>query len=117
MPLKDKDTTRLFFPIGEVASMFGVNTSLIRYYAEEFDVIKPHKNKKGNRLFTSKDLEYFTRIFSLIRDEGHSLAETKELMHMKASYREPTIKEELVNRLTKIRNNLQYLLKRLESGQ
>ena len=47
--LEDKETEKLFYSIGEVAEMFDVNTSLIRFWEKEFDVISPSKNKKGNR--------------------------------------------------------------------
>ena len=46
---QEKQPLKVYYSIGEVADMFGVNTSLIRFWEKEFDVIKPHKNKKGNR--------------------------------------------------------------------
>ena len=49
---QEKQPLKVYYSIGEVADMFGVNTSLIRFWEKEFDVIKPHKNKKGNRQFT-----------------------------------------------------------------
>ena len=67
--------------MGEVAAMFDVNTSLIRFYEKEFDVLKPKKNKKGNRLFTPEDLENLRIIFHLIRDKGYTLNGAKE--HLK----------------------------------
>lgn len=68
---------KIYHTIGEVAEMYGVNASLVRYYADEFPEIKPHKNKKGNRLFTTSDMTVFAKIFRLIREEGLSLAEVK----------------------------------------
>ena len=50
-----EESLKLYYSIGEVAEMFGVNTSLIRFWEKEFDVINPHKNKKGNRQFTKAD--------------------------------------------------------------
>ena len=50
-----------YYKIGEVAKAFGVNTSLIRFWENEFDVLKPKKNKKGNRLFTQEDLKNLQR--------------------------------------------------------
>ena len=67
--------------MGEVAAMFDVNTSLIRFYEKEFEVLKPKKNKKGNRLFTPEDLENLKIIFHLIRDKGYTLNGAKE--HLK----------------------------------
>jgi Predicted transcriptional regulators len=57
-----------------VAEIFKVNTSLIRFWEKEFDIIKPHKNKKGNRLFTPKDIENFHLIFHLVKENGMTLS-------------------------------------------
>jgi DNA-binding transcriptional MerR regulator len=64
---------KLFYSIGEVASMFGVNTSLIRFWEKEFDIIKPKKNKKGNRLFTQEDVDNFHVIYNLAKERGYTL--------------------------------------------
>jgi len=53
--------------------MFGVNTSLIRYWEKEFDIIKPKKNKKGNRLFTKQDIDNFHLIYHLVKEKGMTL--------------------------------------------
>ncbi len=53
--------------------MFNVNTSLIRYWEKEFDIIRPKKNKKGNRLFTQKDIENFHLIYHLVKERGMTL--------------------------------------------
>ena len=68
---------KLFYTIGEVASMFNVNTSLIRFWEKEFDIIKPQKNKKGNRLFTKKDIDNFHIIFHLVKEKGYTLEGAK----------------------------------------
>ncbi|MDR0565513.1 MAG: MerR family transcriptional regulator [Prevotellaceae bacterium] len=73
MPYKQPKLEKLYFTIGEVAAMFEVNTSLIRFWEREFDVIKPHKNKRGNRLFTQKDVDNFRIIFHLVKEEGLTL--------------------------------------------
>jgi DNA-binding transcriptional MerR regulator len=70
MPLRKQPIGKLYYRIGEVADMFKVNTSLIRFYEKEFDIIKPHRNKKGNRLFTQND---FHTIFHLIKEKGYTL--------------------------------------------
>ena len=56
MALEDKKITKLYYSIGEVSKLFGVNNSLIRFWEKEFSIIKPKKNKKGNRYFTEKDV-------------------------------------------------------------
>jgi len=78
MPYKEKKIEKLYYSIGEVADMFGVNTSLIRYWEKEFDIIKPKKNKKGNRLFTQADIDNFHLIFHLVKEKGMTLKGAKK---------------------------------------
>ena len=59
--------------MGEVTDMFDVNASLIRYWESKFDCIKPHKNKKGNRMFTPSDVENFRLIYHLVKEKGMTL--------------------------------------------
>jgi len=73
MPYKEPKIEKLYYSIGEVAGIFDVNTSLIRFWEKEFDIIKPHKNKKGNRLFTKKDIDNFHLIFHLVKERGMTL--------------------------------------------
>lgn len=68
---------KLYYTISEVADMFDVNTSLIRYWEKEFTIIKPKKNKKGNRLFTEKDIENFRIIYHLVKERGMTLKGAK----------------------------------------
>jgi len=69
---------KLLYSIGEVAKMFNVNTSLIRFWEKEFDIIKPKKNKKGNRLFTKDDVDNFHLIFNLVKERGYTLQGAKD---------------------------------------
>lgn len=78
MPYKEKEITKLYYSIGEVAEIFNVSTSLIRYWEGEFDVLKPKKNKKGNRLFTPQDLENLHLIFHLVKERGYTLEGAKK---------------------------------------
>jgi DNA-binding transcriptional MerR regulator len=78
MPYKEKRVEKLYYSIGEVAEMFNVNTSLIRYWEKEFDVIKPKKNKKGNRYFTIEDIENFHVIYYLVKELGLTLKGAKK---------------------------------------
>ncbi|OFX25695.1 MAG: MerR family transcriptional regulator [Bacteroidetes bacterium GWA2_31_9b] len=73
MPYKEKKVEKLYYSISEVAEMFNVNASLIRYWEKEFDIIKPHKNKKGNRFFTLDDIENFHVIYYLVKELGLTL--------------------------------------------
>lgn len=64
---------KLYYSIGEVARAFDVNASLIRYWEQEFPIIKPKKNKKGNRYFTPEDINNFKMIFHLVKEKGYTL--------------------------------------------
>jgi DNA-binding transcriptional MerR regulator len=81
MPYKEPQIEKLYYTIGEVAKMFDVNTSLIRFWEKEFDIIKPHKNKKGNRLFTPADIENFHLIFHLVKEKGLTLKGAQKKLH------------------------------------
>jgi len=80
MPYKEVKVEKLYYSIGEVAKMFDVNTSLIRFWEKEFDIIKPKKNKKGNRLFTKKDIDNFHIIYHLVKENGMTLNGAKKKM-------------------------------------
>ncbi len=73
MPYKEKKVEKLYYSIGEVAAMFNVNPSLIRFWEKEFDIIKPKKNKKGNRFFTVQDIDNFRLIYHLVKEKGLTL--------------------------------------------
>lgn len=75
--------TKIYYSIGEVASIFDVNTSLIRFWEKEFTVIQPKKNKKGNRLFTVKDIEHFNKIYQLVKEQGYTLDGAKKALKQK----------------------------------
>jgi DNA-binding transcriptional MerR regulator len=77
MEAEEKSTEKLFYSIGEVAAMFNVNASLIRYWEKEFPVIKPKKNRKGNRFFTKSDIENFHIIYHLVKERGMTLKGAK----------------------------------------
>ncbi len=75
---KQKDKIeKLYYTIGEVSEMFNVNSSLIRYWEKEFTVLKPKKNKKGNRLFTQKDIDNLHLIYHLVKERGMTLKGAK----------------------------------------
>ncbi len=62
-----------YYKIGEVAKAFNVNASLIRFWDKEFDVLKPKKNNKGNRLFTQEDIKNLHLIYHLVKEKGFTL--------------------------------------------
>lgn len=69
-----KPSRKMFFSMGEVSEMFDVNPSLIRFWEKRFDVLKPRKNAKGNRLFTPEDVENLKLIYHLVKEKGMTLS-------------------------------------------
>lgn len=84
--------------------MFGVNTSLIRFWEKEFDVIKPHKNKKGNRQFTKADVDNFHLIYHLVKEKGMTLKGAQQ--QLKNQKEETELHFEVIKRLKKIKDEL-----------
>lgn len=78
--ITEKDLKKLYYSIGEVAELFNVNTSLIRFWEKEFTIIQPKKNKKGNRLFTPKDIVNFNKIYHLVKTKGFTLDGAKKAL-------------------------------------
>ena len=74
----EKKIEKLYYSIGEVAELFEVNASLIRYWEKEFNILKPKKNKKGNRQFTREDLDDLRVIYHLVKERGYTLQGAKE---------------------------------------
>ncbi len=84
--------------------MFGVNTSLIRFWEKEFDIIKPKKNKKGNRLFTPDDIRHFRLIHHLVKERGYTLRGANDFL--KKNPEGIDKKAEVIDSLTRIRKQL-----------
>lgn len=111
--MEENNTGKYYYSIGEVAKMFGVNTSMIRYWENEFDVLRPRKNKKGNRLFTERDVRYVHVIYHLTKVKGYTLAGAKLALKEKFSeYEERVI---MLDTLGKTRQFLVELDKELEA--
>ena len=104
MSLKEKKIKKIYYSIGEVAAMFDVNKSLIRFWEKEFIIIKPKKNKKGNRYFTENDINNFKIIFHLVKERGYTLDGAKKKLR---ENKEDTINNvKIVNQLKDIRTQL-----------
>ena len=111
MPYKEKPTEKLFYKIGEVADMFAVNVSLIRFWEKEFDILKPKKNNKGNRMFTKKDVSNLNVIYHLVKERGFTLEGAKQKIK---ENKEDTIDNiEIVNHLKDIKGFLVRLREEL----
>lgn len=90
---------KLLYSMGEVTDMFDVNASLIRYWESKFDCIRPHKNKKGNRMFTPSDVENLKLIYHLVKEKGMTLEGANSAMKRrnKSVKRDVSILERLQN--------------------
>jgi DNA-binding transcriptional MerR regulator len=80
MAYKEKEIEKLYYSIGEVAEIFSVAPSLIRFWETEFDLIKPKKNRKGNRQFTKEDIDNVRTIYHLVKEKGFTLQGAKEML-------------------------------------
>ncbi len=109
--LKKKKTGKLFYSIGEVAELFEVNQSLIRYWEKEFGILKPQKNKKGNRLFTAKDIDNLRIIYHLVKERGYTLEGAREKLKQNREDVEKNV--EIVDTLTRVKEFLMEIRKEL----
>jgi DNA-binding transcriptional MerR regulator len=93
-----------YYKIGEVAKAFAVNTSHIRFWEKEFDILKPKKNKKGNRLFTQEDIKNLKLIYHLVKEKGYTLEGAK--IKMKKNPKNSRNKQDIITRLETIKAEL-----------
>ena len=111
MNIAKKETKKLFYQIGEVAKELDVNVSLIRFWEKEFDIIKPKKNKKGNRLFTQKDFDNLKTIYFLVKERGYTLDGAKR--KIKENKEEKNDNLSIIRHLQEIRKFLVELKEQL----
>jgi DNA-binding transcriptional MerR regulator len=108
--IQESDLTKLYYSIGEVAKMFDVNTSLIRFWEKEFPSVKPKKNKKGNRLFSPKNVLEIQRIYILVKEDGHTLEGAKKALKSKSPTQESsTSHKDVIAKLESIKSKLLLL--------
>lgn len=107
----DENPDRLYYTIGEVAEMFAVNASLIRFWEKEFDAIRPTKNKKGNRLFTATDIKTFKTIHNLVKERGFTLEGARQ--HMRETKKKPSDNAAVIEKLKTIRQAMVELKSKL----
>ncbi len=93
-----------YYGIGEVANAFGVNTSLVRFWEKEFDVLKPKKNAKGNRKFTPEDIKNLQIIYHLVKERGFTLEGAK--IHLKEGKQKTLSRFDIIQKLEKVKSEL-----------
>lgn len=94
---------KLYYSMGEVAEMFDVNQSLLRHWESQFPILRPKRNKKGNRLFTPQDVEHLKQIYHLVKECGMTLEGAKRAMRGQRSGKGVSRDVELMERLQRIR--------------
>lgn len=102
---------KLYFSIGEIAEAFQVNASLIRFWDKEFDILKPKKNAKGNRMFTKEDVKNLQLIYHLVKERGFTLEGAKT--HLKEGQKKTLDKFDIINKLETIKAQLLNIKKEL----
>ncbi|WP_452225259.1 MerR family transcriptional regulator [Lacinutrix chionoecetis] len=100
-----------YYAIGEVAKAFNVNTSLIRFWEKEFDILKPKKNAKGNRKFTPEDIKNLKFIYHLVKERGFTLEGAK--IHLKEEKQKSLTNFEIISKLEGIKAQLTKLKNQL----
>jgi DNA-binding transcriptional MerR regulator len=105
------DDEKRYYSMGEVSAMFDVNASLIRFWEKEFDILKPKKNKKGNRLFTPKDVQNLKLIHHLVKERGFTLKGA--MAKLKANKEDTAQVAEVISKLKMIKQALAEIRKEL----
>lgn len=111
MAYKEKEIEKIYYSIGEVAEMFNVAPSLIRFWESEFDLIQPKKNRKGNRQFTKEDIDHVRTIYHLVKEKGFTLQGAKEML--KNDSQSVRDKMDLMDSLKKVRQFLVQIREKL----
>lgn len=104
MSNNEEEVQKRYYTIGEVAKLFNVNPSLIRFWEGEFSVLQPKKNRKGNRLFTQEDIENIKIIYHLVKEKGYTLSGAKE--EMKKNQNDIKDTQKVIDSLAKLKGFL-----------
>jgi len=110
-----EETEKLYYSISEVSDLFDLNASTIRFWEKEFEMLSPTKNKKGNRLFTKKDIDYLAQIVDLVKQKGFTIQGAKEQLKNKpTSKKSNNVNEDVIAKLKDIKAKLIELGKNQE---
>jgi len=113
MPYKKPNIEKIHYSIGEVAQMFGIASSVLRYWEKEFKIIKPFKNAKGNRYFTPKDIDNIKLIYHLLKEKGLTIDGAKLYIYNK-NETEIDKTTQILSKLTQIKEELLTIKKNLK---
>ena len=106
---------KIYYSMGEVSEMFDVRPSLLRHWESQFACLKPHKNQKGNRMFTEADIEKLKQIYHLVKERGMTLKGAAQVMR-RSSQNELARETQLLERLQRIRAELLEVREELKMG-
>jgi DNA-binding transcriptional MerR regulator len=111
MSMKDKEVTKLYWSIGEVANMFDVSKSLIRFWENEFEMLRPAKNTKGERRFTNANIEQMHIIYNLVKKRGFTIKGAKQ--EIRENKKRLKNKREALQLMEKLKVDLEGVLLRV----
>lgn len=104
---------KLYYSISEVAAMFDVNESLLRFWEKEFPQLKPKKGGRGIRQYRKEDIETVKLIYHLVKERGMTLPGARQRMK---DNKESTLRNfEIVKRLKAVREELQGMKQALDA--
>ncbi|MBQ9164280.1 MAG: MerR family transcriptional regulator [Bacteroidaceae bacterium] len=111
MALNKNKNLKLYYSIGEVASMFGVTETLLRFWEKEFPSIKPQKAGRGIRQYTRDDIDVIRKIHYYVKEKGMTLEGARQAL--KENREGTDVKIEVLDRLKSIRDELQEISKEM----
>ncbi len=100
----EEENQKHYYSIGEVSELLNVPPSTLRYWEKEFDILKPKKNAKGDRLFTRSDLQHIKLIYLLVKEKGYTIDGAKAQLKNKLSAEQKKL--QIVERLKHVRSFL-----------
>jgi DNA-binding transcriptional MerR regulator len=112
MSYREKEIEKKYYSIGEVSEMLDINSSQIRFWENEFDSIKPQKNRYGKRQFTKEDIESIKLVYHLVKRQGHTLDGAKNIIKNRAKAVQSTM--EMIESLEKVKAFLVDLKSKLD---
>ena len=110
----DLPKDKRYYSMGDIATAFNVNPSLIRFWDKEFDILKPKKNAKGNRMFTHEDVKNLQLIYHLVKERGFTLEGAR--IHLKEAQKKTLDKFEIINKLEGVRAQLVNIKNELKTN-
>jgi DNA-binding transcriptional MerR regulator len=107
MSQRTDNLTKRYYSISEVAEMFDVSKSLVRFWEQEFDYLRPYKSSKGERRFTQENIKQFENIYVLVKEKGYTLAGAKRILKEQKDFLKQ--KEESLKTLQRLKGFLEDL--------